>query len=647
MTLTPARVGALEALCDTLLPALDSNEAGPVGELMRLGARDRGIVTTVALLVPGLAPHTRRAVLALLDEVAGSGFAELSLDRRTERLHQLAATLADGRLAVKQLKVLVFGTLVGAVDEHDRNPVWEAIGFPGPLTPPPSAEQAPKTIALERVRGAEAVLEADVCVIGSGAGGSVIAARLAEAGRSVLVLERGGYHNEQDFRQTEASAAALYLNGGLMWSEHGEIGLLAGSTLGGGTVVNSMVCLRTPLEVRRAWADLGLQDVGGPLFDEATERVWGRLNVNVEATHYNVNTQRMVGALSELGYAHERIARNASFDDDPRFCGYCNNACQQGCKQSTLKTYLADAAASGARFLVGCRVQRLETDHGRAAGVEAVVQGADGAATRVRVRSPAVVLAAGAMESPAILLRSGLGGPAVGRHLQLHPAWIVNGVYAEAIESWSGQIQSAVSFDLSHCERPAGFLIESLTLSPALWSGAMPFADGRSHRVEMMKLAHMATWHGVSHDHGSGRVVLGEDGEALVRWSLSDAVDQRVAARAHVEVARMHNVAGAEEISTFHFTPRRWRRGEDFERYLDELRRVPPEEYTAYTAHQMSSCRMGADRRTSVADGRGQLHDVAGAWVGDASALPTAPGVNPMITIMALAELTAQHMLDV
>jgi choline dehydrogenase-like flavoprotein len=157
----------------------------------------------------------------------------------------------------------------------------------------------------------------------------------------------------------------------------------------------------------------------------------------------------------------------------------------------------------------------------------------------------------------------------------------------------------------------------------------------------------MATWHGVSHDHGSGRVVLGEDGEALVRWSLSDAVDQRVAARAHVEVARMHNVAGAEEISTFHFTPRRWRRGEDFERYLDELRRVPPEEYTAYTAHQMSSCRMGADRRTSVADGRGQLHDVAGAWVGDASALPTAPGVNPMITIMALAELTAQHMLDV
>ncbi|MDX6604207.1 MAG: hypothetical protein QOF23_716, partial [Solirubrobacterales bacterium] len=212
--------------------------------------------------------------------------------------------------------------------------------------------------------------------------------------------------------------------------------------------------------------------------------------------------------------------------------------------------------------------------------------------------------------------------------------------------AWSGQIQSAVSFDLSHCEDPAGFLIESLTLSPALWSGAMPFSDGRSHRAEMMKLPYMATWHGVSHDHGSGRIVLGEDGEALVRWSLADPVDRRVAARAHVEVARMHHAAGAREISTFHFTPRRWRTGEDFDAYLDQLRETPPEDYTAYTAHQMSSCRMGADPEASVADGRGQLHLVPGAWVGDASALPTAPGVNPMITLMALAELTAQHMLS-
>ena len=642
-----SRFAAFEAACDTLLPALEGTEGGPIGDFLHLGARERGIPAAVAALVPGLAPHTRAAVLALVDELAANGFAQESLDARTRRLLETADRLPDGRLALKQLKLWVFGGLVAAVDEHDRNPVWEALGYPGPLTPPPTPEQAPKTLPIERVSGARAAIEADVCVVGSGAGGSVIAARLAQAGRSVLVVERGGYHNEADFRQTEASGSALYLHGGIMWTRHGEMGLLAGSTLGGGTVVNSMVCLRTPMDIRRGWAATGVEGVDGPEFDAATDRVWKRLNVNTEATSHNRNTEGMVGALSSLGYAHDRIPRNASLDDDPRFCGYCNNACQQGCKQSTLKTYLEDAAAAGARFLVQCRVDRVLTRDGRAVGVEGTVEHADGASTRVEVRAPVVVVAAGGLESPALLLRSEIGGPAVGRHLQLHPAWIVNGVYDEPVEAWSGQIQSAVSFDLTHCEDGAGFLVESLTLSPALWSGAMPFTDGRSHRAEMMKLPYMATWHGVSHDHGSGRVVLGQDGETLVEWSLADEVDRRVAARAHVEIARMHHVAGAREISTFHYRPHRWRAGDDFERYLKVLRAAPAADYTAYTAHQMSSCRLGADPQASVANGRGELHDVRGVWIGDASALPTAPGVNPMISLMALAELTASHMIEV
>jgi choline dehydrogenase-like flavoprotein len=643
--LTPDRAASFAALCETLLPALPSEEPGPVGDLWRLGATERGITAEMSAAVPDLTPHTRDAVLELLDAAAAEGFAELDLEARTARMLALAAELPRGRHAVRQLRLMVFGTLVAAVDDEDRNPTWPAIGYPGPASKPPSAAEAPKTLPTVTVSGASATLEADVCVVGSGAGGSVIAARLAEAGHSVLVLERGGYRNEQDFRQTEASAGDLYLRGGVMWSAGGQMGLLAGSTLGGGTVVNSMVCLRTPREVREDWAARGLAGIAGPEFDAATDRVWERLNVNTEATHYNDNTERMVGAFAELGWGHERIARNASLDDDPRFCGYCNNACQQGCKRSTLKTYLVDAAAAGARFLVDCRVDRVLHEDGRATGVAAVVTAPDGSETAVEIRSPRVVLAAGAMESPAVLLRSGIGGPAVGRHLQLHPAWIVNGVYPEPVESWSGQIQSAVSFEMSHCEDPAGFLIESLTLSPALWAGAMSFGGALDHRLQMLKLPFMATWHGVSHDHGSGRVVLGEDGEAVVEWSLSDPVDLRVAARAHVEVARMHHTAGAEEISTFHFTPRRWRRGEDFDAYLEELRAAPAEEYTAYTAHQMSSCRMGSDPETSVADGRGQLHDTAGVWIGDAAALPTAPGVNPMISLMALAELTAAQML--
>jgi choline dehydrogenase-like flavoprotein len=633
--LSGERAVAFAALCEALLPAMGPEEPG---------AAARGLSAELVALVPDLAPHTRAAVLELVDAAAAEDFAALPSERAAPRLLELAAELPRGRHAVRQLRLMVFGTLVAAVDEHDRNPIWDEFDYPGPLTPPPSAAEAPKDLPTVSVSGPTATLEVDVCVVGSGGGGSVIAARLAAAGRSVLVLERGGYNNEQDFRQTEASAGALYLRGGVMWSQGGQMGLLAGSTLGGGTVVNSMVCLRTPDEVREAWDAMGVEGVAGPEFDAATDRVWERLGVNTEATHHNRNTELMVGALERLGHGHERIARNASLDDDPKFCGYCNNACQQGCKRSTLKTYLVDAAAAGAEFLVDCKAERVLVEDGRAAGVEATVTTAEGEVA-VTIRAPTVVLAAGAMESPALLLRSGVGGPAVGRHLQLHPAWIVNGVYSEPVASWSGQIQSAVSFGMSHCEDDAGFLIESLTLSPALWSGAMSFADPADHRRQMQKMAHMATWHGVSHDHGSGRVVLGEDGEAVVDWSLTDPVDRRVAARAHVEVARLHHDAGAEEISTFHFTPRRWRRGEDFDAYVRLLEATPPEEYTAYTAHQMSSCRLGADPATSVADGRGQLHDTPGVWVGDASALPTAPGVNPMITLMALADLTAGHIL--
>ena len=263
---------------------------------------------------------------------------------------------------------MVFGTLVAAVDEHDRNPIWEELGYPGPLTPPPSAAEAPKDLPTVTVSGPDGDARGRRLRdrLGRRRLGDRGAAR-RRPGRSVLVLERGGYNNEQDFRQTEASAGALYLRGGVMWSQGGQMGLLAGSTLGGGTVVNSMVCLRTPDEVREAWAEMGVEGVAGPEFDAATDRVWERLGVNTEATHYNRNTELMVGALERLGHGHERIARNASLDDDPKFCGYCNNACQQGCKRSTLKTYLVDAAAAGRR--VPGRLQgRAGAGRGRSRG---------------------------------------------------------------------------------------------------------------------------------------------------------------------------------------------------------------------------------------------------------------------------------------
>lgn len=631
----------LAAVCDTLLPA-DGGAATDGDGAWARSATELRISGRVADAVgAGLPPHVAAAVDALLATLADADFAAAPAARRVELLHDAAAD-PTARFALKQLKTMVFGDLFGSFDEAGRNPVWEQIDYPGPISAPPSAAQAPKTIAVERVSGPSVRLQADVCIVGSGAGGSVIAARLAAAGKSVLVLEMGGYRNEADFRQLEAEGAGqMFLGGGLGWSEGGELGLLAGSTLGGGTVINSMACRPLPDDVRADWAAAGLDGVDGGEWDGYFDTVWEKLGANSEATVYNRNAEVLIEGLSARGLEHHRIPRNAELTDDPKFCGYCNAGCQQGCKRSTLKNYLQDAADAGARFLVDCFVEKITTSGQQATGVKGRVGD-----TEVTVEAATVVVACGGIESPALLLRSGIGGPAVGKNLRVHPSYMITGVYDEPVEAWNGQLITVMSFDFQHCEGDAGFYISPLGLSPATWAGQSPWVDGEAMREHFLKFPMMASWHSIAHDHGSGEVVLGEDGRALVRWSLADGLDRKVAARAHIELARVHEAAGAREIFTFHWSPHHWRRGEDFGAYLTRLQSAPPEEYTAYSAHQMGSCRMGSSPHDAVADGRGELHDTRGVWVGDASAFPTATGVNPMVSIMVLAERTADRILE-
>jgi choline dehydrogenase-like flavoprotein len=631
------------AVCDTLLPARDAEGAADGDRAWSRSASELGISGRVADgIAAGLAPHVAAAVDSLLGHLGAIDFSDATPARRVELLHEAAADPAS-RFALKQLKTMVFGDLFGSFDENGRNPIWDEISYPGPISAPPTPAQAPKTIPLEKVSGPAATLTADVCVVGSGAGGAVIAARCAEAGKSVLVLEMGSYKNESDFRQLEAEGAGqMFWGGGLGWSEGGELGLLAGSTLGGGTVINSMACRPLPDDVRADWAAAGLEGVDGEEWDRYFDTVWTALGANSEATVYNRNAEVLIEGLTASGLEHHRIPRNAELFDDPTYCGYCNAGCQQGCKRSVLKNYLQDAADAGARFLVDCFVERITTDGERATGVKARV-----GETEVTVEAPTVVVACGGIESPALLLRSEIGGPAVGKNLRVHPSYMITGVYDEPVEAWNGQLITVMSFDFQHCLGESGFYISPLGLSPATWAGQSPWTDGEAMRAHFLKFPSMASWHSITHDHGSGQVVLGEDGKALVRWTMTDdELDREVAIRAHTELARVHHAAGAAEIFTFHWSPFHWRRGEDFDAYIERLEAAAPEEYTAYSAHQMGSCRMGSSPEDAVADGRGELHDTRGVWVGDASAFPTATGVNPMVSIMVLAERTADRILE-
>jgi choline dehydrogenase-like flavoprotein len=439
----------------------------------------------------------------------------------------------------------------------------------------------------------------------------------------------------------------LYLGGGLAASEDGSIAILAGSTLGGGTVVNYMNCIRTPERIRREWASMGLEGLDTSDYERHLDAIWERLSVNDTATSQNRTHKKLIAACDELGYPHRALTRNADPScDDPRVCGYCSAGCQKGCKQSTMKTFLQDAADSGARFVVGCRADRIIAQDGRAAAVEATVTHEDGTTTALTVRAGTVVVAAGAIESPALLLRSGIGGPAVGKHLRLHPASVVAGVYEEPIEGWIGQIQSALSDEFADCEGEYGFLIEAAGVAPGIQAMSLPFTDGRSHKERMSRtLKHSAPFISVARDHGEGEVVVDDYGRAVTRWGFDDEVDARMFRKAMVELAKLHRAAGAKEMITYHQQPVVWTEGEDFDAFLSEVERgsLEANDIVAFTAHQMGSCRMGSDPTSSVADGRGELHDTAGVWIGDGSAFPTAPGVNPMISIMSLAHRTAEN----
>jgi len=651
--LSETRRRTLEAVCDTFAPSLEVDQGSAAEkEFFARPASDLGVAAQIeGLLAASAMPEEIEALGELLDAFAAHGIEGLPLAGREELLRQTAASSPAAKFGVRQLRGLTFLFFYGLPDENGHNPNWDALGYPGPLSAPPSAEQAPKTIAIEPIAGESASLQADACVIGSGAGGGVLAAELAMAGKSVVVLEMGGYRNEADFKQLELPGMfELYLGGGLAASEDGSIAILAGSTLGGGTVVNYMNCIRTPEHIRREWASMGVEGIDEQDYDRHIDAVWKRLGVNDTATSQNRTHKKMIQACEELGYSHRPLTRNTDVScEDPAVCGYCYAGCQKGCKQSTMKTFLQDASDAGARVVVGARAERILMKDGRAVGVQATVTHADSSTTTLTVEAPTVVVAAGAIESPALLLRSGIGGPAAGRHLRLHPASLVVGIYEQPIEGWIGQIQSALSDQFTRIEGEHGFLIEATTVAPAIVAMSLPWEDGLSHkRLLGGKLRHFAPFISVARDHGEGQIVIDAHGRAVTRWSFADEIDARMFRRAMVELAKLHRAAGAREMITLYQRPAvKWTEGEDFDAFLEQIETgsLMANDIAAFTAHQMGSCRMGSDPAESVADGRGELHDARGVWIGDASAFPTAPGVNPMISIMSLAHRTAENIL--
>jgi choline dehydrogenase-like flavoprotein len=555
-----------------------------------------------------------------------------------------------GISAMRGLTMLLF---YGVPDPATgRNPNWEAIGYPGPRAVPPSPEEAPKTIAVTRPDEADLTLTADVVVVGSGSGGGVVAGTLARAGKDVVVLEAGGYYNEADFNQLELWAyERLYRAGGIAQTANGSIALQTGSNLGGGSTVNWTNCLRTTPHVREEWErEHGLEGLAGPAYDRHLDEVFARLQVNDTCSDLNGPNTRLREACERLGYDFKVITRNADRERyDAEVAGFIGFGDVSGAKLGTLKTYLQDAADAGARFVVDCRVERVLVGRGRAEGVEGTYRDADGRLARVVVRAPQVVLAAGALDTPAVLLRSGIGGPAAGDHLRLHPATVVVGVYDEPQRSWWGAPQTGLSDEFADLEDGYGFLVETSHASPALTGTAVPWQSGRQHKETMAKGPMTSALVVLVRDRGHGRVTIDGGGNPVHHYDLADELDVRHFRHGLAELVRMHDAAGAREVLSLSRKLQHWHRdgGEPVEAFARRVHDGPlsPHEHAIFSLHHMGSARMGADPRTSVADPWGELHDTPGVWIGDASAFPSASGTNPMITTMALARRTAEAML--
>jgi choline dehydrogenase-like flavoprotein len=632
----------LAAVCDTVVPAV-AQDPDPDGFFARTASQVH-VPQVIELMLGGMPEDQRTGLLTLLEALGEQGFGRSSLRSREQIMRNVTLMGPEAAAGIGALTSLTLFLHYGLPDEHGQNPNWRSFGYPGPAG---AAPQVPRPIR-PLVPAADLTLEADVCIVGSGAGGGVMAGELSARGLKVVVLEAGGYFDDADFNQLELSAYQnLYWRGGPSPTADLNVSLQAGFCLGGGTVVNWTNSLRTTPWVREQWErEFGLEGLAGADFDRHLDAVWERLSVNDRCSELNGPQQRMQAGAEKLAWRFALANRNT---DEQRYAfetaGYMGFGDQSGAKQSTAKTYLVDAYERGAVLVTRCWAERILTRQGRADGVAATWSDPrTGRTAAITVRAPQVVIACGALESPALLLRSGLGGPAAGDYLRLHPCTATVGFYDGDLEAWKGAAHAGLVHEFENVEDGHGFLIEGAQYTTAVAASAVPYSDGASHKRLMSDFCHGASFIALLRDRGHGRVTIDHAGMAVPWYSLTDEVDRRNANRGIAEQARLHEAAGARQILAAASGAPIWRSGDDLRAYISRAQRIPLRVggWKLFSAHQMGTCRMGGDPRTSVAGPWGELHDTAGVWMGDGSAFPTASGTNPMITIMALAHRNAE-----
>jgi choline dehydrogenase-like flavoprotein len=495
---------------------------------------------------------------------------------------------------------------------------------------------------FEDARG-QTEVTTDVVVVGSGPGGAAISRILAEGGQQVFILEEGP--PKPMFRPNMAHAMRYHMqeNGVMTALGSAAVTIAAGRGVGGGSLINSAICWRTPDYVLDKWIDvLGGDDRFSrermaPVFDELSDIL--EITQTAESIAGTNNTLIVEGARA-LGLEAGLLKRNA-----PRCvgCGVCNYGCPSGGKSSVDRNLLVMARAAGAVVQADARVDRILVEGGRAVGVVAVIRDTE---TRevvgeLTVRAERVILAAGAVGTPRLLAESGVAerlGPAVGYGLHLHPGNAIFGLCDEPVHMWKGATQAAYYEDP---ELP-GVLPHTLSLPP----GALLLAlggTGLSAKENFKLTPYICGCLVMISDKSSGWVGANADGTAaMTYWWTDEDIDTM--RKGLIRTCEVLLAGGAKKL----FVPIHnvgW--CDTLEEARDAILAAGIQDYKAlYAAHPMATCRMGLAIEDSVIGPSGETHGLPGLYISDSSIFPTALGVNPQLTTMAMATRIGQHLLD-
>ena len=513
------------------------------------------------------------------------------------------------------------------------SPVWSQMNYPGPIgVQKPHSQRALNVIVLDHDEN----ISCEICVIGSGAGGGTAAGVLAAAGKDVVVLEAGSYYDDADFDGSELNGfQRLYAEAGFAATADHSVGLLAGECVGGGTVVNYCTSFRTPDEVRAEWAAAGLQWISDKEYSESMDAVCARLSVNLEHNRVSARERVLESGLRALGWHVDRMPRNVIGCDQGKVCGACGYGCALGAKQSAVKTWLLNAQSHGARLIAEARAQQIRIEAGKASGVEAITKRGH----RVRVKCKAVVVACGSIQTPALLLRSGLRNPHIGQHLHLHPVSNVGGVFAEELRPWEGTMQAVYSDEHRFMDGNYGVKYETTALQPVIAVAAFPWQDPQQFRSLLGKLSNISAIGVLLRDRDGGSVTIDREGHPVARYSLSD-YDRNHLRQGFLGASRILEAAGAQLIFSPHakycsYQPQKRGSIESFAADMDAAG-WGNGHVALFSFHIMGSARLGSSPKNSVANPDGETWEIKNLYIMDAAAFPGSSGVNPMITIEAM-----------